>query len=102
MPASEEEIRTLPRSARWGDGEHLAARNHEVVRVARVLDLGKTCLERRLEHGSWILGAQFKPGAQARLLIVGCVAGELNAEMSPAGKADHEHRLIDARELDCT
>ena len=62
--------------------------------MARVLDLGKPCPERCLGHGSWVLGAQLKPGAQARLLVVGCVAGELNAEMSPAGKADHEHRLV--------
>ena len=42
----------LPRSARWGDGENLAIRNHEVVRVARVPDLGKSRVERGLEHGS--------------------------------------------------
>ena len=50
----------LPRSAHWGDGEHLAAGNHEVVRMARMLDLGKSCLEGALEHGSWVVGAQLK------------------------------------------
>jgi hypothetical protein len=59
-----------------------------------MLDLGKPCIE-----GSWVVGAQLKPGTQTRLLIVGCTVGELDAEMSPAGKADNEHRLIDARKL---
>ena len=89
----------MPRSARWGDGEHLATRNHEVVRMARMLDLGKSCPEGDLEHGSRVVGAQLKPGTQARLLIIGCIVGELDAEMSPARKADNEHRLLDARKL---
>jgi len=76
----------LPRSVRWGDGEHLAAGNHEVTLVPRMLDLGKSGLERGLEHRGWVVGAQLKPGAQARLLVIGCFAGELDAEMSPAGK----------------
>ena len=54
--------------------KHLAARNHEVIRMARVLDLGKSCLERRLEHGSWVVGAQLKPGTQTRLLVIGGIA----------------------------
>jgi hypothetical protein len=41
-----------------------------------------------------------KPGAKPRLLVIGCSVGELDAEISPAGKADHEHRLVDAREFD--
>ena len=89
----------LPRSARWGYCEHLAAGNHEVIRMAWVLDLGKSCLERRLEHRSGVVGAQLKPGTQTRLLIIGCIVGELDAEMSPAGKADNEHRLVDAQKL---
>lgn len=34
-----------------------------------------------------------------RLLAIGCVVGEFDAEMSAAGKADNEHRLADARPL---
>jgi len=64
-----------------------------------MLDLGKSCLERRLEHRSWIAGAQLKPGTQTRLLVIGRVVGELNAEMSPAGKTDNEHGLIESRQL---
>jgi hypothetical protein len=67
--------------------------------MARMLDFGKFGLERRLEHRGWVVGAQLKPGAQARLLVIGCFVGELDAEMSPAGKADNEHRLIDAGKL---
>ena len=63
-------------------------------------DLGKSCLQGGLEHGSWVVGAQLKPGTQTRLLIIGCIVGELDAQMSPTGKADNEHRLIDARKLD--
>jgi hypothetical protein len=61
--------------------------------MARVLDLGKSGLEGSLEHGSGVVGAQLKSGTQPRLLIIGRVVGELDAEMPPAGKADHEHRL---------
>src|SRR6516164_4656692 len=89
----------MPRSVRRGDGEHLTTGDHEVIRMARVLDLGKSCPERRLEHGSRVVGAQLKPGAQTRLLIIRCVVGELDAEMPPAGKADNEHRMLDSREL---
>ena len=67
--------------------------------MARMLDLGKSCPEGDLEHGSRVVGAQLKPGTQARLLIIGCIVGELDAEISPAGKADNEHRLLDARKL---
>ena len=90
----------MPRSARWGDSENLATRNHEVVRLARVPDLGKSRVERGLEHGSRIVGARLKPGAEPGLLVIRRIVGELDAEMSPAGKADNEHRLVDARELD--
>ncbi len=89
----------MPRSARWGDGEYLTARNHEVIRMARMLDLGKSCLEGGLEDGSRVVGAQLKPGTQPRLLIIGCIVGELDAEVSATGKADNEHRLIDAWKL---
>jgi len=64
-----------------------------------MLDLGKSCLEGGVQHGSWVVGAQLKPGTQTRLLIIGCIVGELDAQMSPAGKADNQHRLIDARKL---
>lgn len=89
----------MPRSARWRDGEYLAARNHEVIRTARMLDLGKSCLKGGLEDGSRVVGAQLKPGTQPRLLIIWCIVGELDAEVSATGKADNEHRLIDARKL---
>ncbi len=56
--------------------------------MARVLDLGKPCLEGGLEDGSWVVGAQLKPGTQTRLLIIGRIIGELDAEMSSAGKTD--------------
>ena len=49
-------------------------------------DLGQSCPEGGLVHGSRVIGAQFEPGAQAWLLFIGCVVGELDAEMSPAGK----------------
>ena len=48
----------MPRSVRWRDGEHLTAGDHEVMRVARVFDLGESCGERALEDGRWIVGAQ--------------------------------------------
>ena len=46
------------------DGEHLAAGGHEIVRVARVPDLGQACVDRALQHGAWVIGAQLKPGAE--------------------------------------
>ena len=67
--------------------------------MAWVLDLGKSRVERGLEHRSWVVGAQLKPGTQTRLLIIGCIIGELDAEMSSAGKADNKHRLIDGGKL---
>jgi len=68
--------------------------------MARVFHLSKPCLERRLEYGSWVVRAQLEPGTQTWLLVIGCFVGELDAEMSPAGKGDDKHRLIDARKLD--
>ena len=64
-----------------------------------MLDLGKSCVESCLDHGSGVVSAQLEPGTQTRLRIIGCIVGELDAEMSPAGKADNQHRLIDARKL---
>src|SRR5690349_10143666 len=90
----------MPRSSRWGDGEHLAAGNHEVIRVAWVVDLGKSRVERGLKHSSWVVGAQLQPGTEPRLLVIRCIVGELDAQMSSPGKADHEHRLVDARKVD--
>src|SRR5215472_10007509 len=90
----------MPRSSRGGDGEHLAAGNHEVIRVAWVLDLGKSRVERGLEHRSWVVGAQLQPGAEPRLLVIWCSLGELDAQMPSPRKADHEHRLVDARKVD--
>jgi len=55
--------------------------------MARVLDLGESRLDRRLEHGSWVVGAQLKPGTQTRLLVIGCFVSEFDAEMSPPGKS---------------
>ena len=68
--------------------------------MARVPDLGKSCVERGPVHGGRVVGAQLEPGAKPRLLVIGRSVGKLDAEMSPAGKADHEHRLVDAREFD--
>lgn len=90
----------MPRLARRRNGEYLAPWDHEVVRVARVPDLHKACVQCRPQHGSWVVGAQFKPGAEPGLLIIWRLVGELDAEMPAAGKTDDEHRLIDARELD--
>lgn len=63
-------------------------------------DLGQSRPEGGLEHSSRVIGAQLEPGSQARLLAVGCIVSELDAEVAPAGEADDEHRLIDARQLD--
>ena len=68
--------------------------------MAWVPHLGKTCVQGGLQHGRWVVGAQLKPGAKTGLLIIRCVVGELDAEMPATGKADNEHRLVDARELD--
>jgi hypothetical protein len=70
----------LPRSARWSDGENLATGNHEVVRVARVPGLGKSCVERGLEHGSRVVGAQLKPGTEPGLLVIRCIVDEFDAD----------------------
>src|SRR5215470_7017511 len=90
----------MPHSFRCGDSEHLAAGNHEVIRVARMLDLCKSRVERGPEHGSWVVGAQFKPGTQPRLLVIWRVVSELDAQMPSPGKADHENRPVDAGEFD--
>ena len=76
----------MPRSARWGDGKHLAAGNHEVIRMARVLDLGKSSLKRGLKHRSWVVGAQLKPGTQTRLLVIGCLGVNSMLRCPPPGK----------------
>ena len=49
-------------------------------------DLGQSCPEGGLVHSSRVIGAQFQPGPQARLLIVGCIIGELDAEVTAAGE----------------
>jgi hypothetical protein len=54
--------------------------------VARVPDLHKACVQCRLQHGSWVVGAQFKLGAEPGLLIIWRLIGELDAEMPSAGK----------------
>jgi hypothetical protein len=58
--------------------------------------LGEACVQRGLQHGSRIVGAQFKPGTEPGMVIIRGVVGELDAEMPATGKADHEHRLIAA------
>lgn len=65
---------------------NLAARNHEVIRMAGMLDLGQSCIEGGPEHGSRVVGAQFEPGTQTRLVIIRCVVGGFDAEMPPPGK----------------
>ena len=67
--------------------------------MAWVLDLGQPCAKRGLEHGSWVVSPQLKPGTQPRLLVIWCLVGELDAQMPSAGKADDEHGLVDARPL---
>jgi hypothetical protein len=51
--------------------------------MARVPDLGESCVERGPVHGGRVVGAQLEPGAKRRLLVIGCSVGELDAEMSP-------------------
>ena len=58
--------RHLPRSARWGDGEHLAAGNHEVIRMARMPDFGKSGLERN--------ASGFKAKRLGAGSVLGCAA----------------------------
>src|SRR5215468_10891407 len=90
------ELPLLPRLAGRCDGEHLASRGHEIVRVARVSDLGQACVERALQHGAWVIGAQLKPGTEPGMGIVRCVVSELDAQMPATGKADDEHGPVDA------
>ena len=47
-----------------------------------------------------VVGAQLQPGTEPRLLVIWCIVGELDAQMPSPGKADHEHRLVDARKVD--
>ncbi len=54
--------------------------------MARMLDLRKSCLNCRLEHCNWVAGAQLDPRHQARLLVIGCILGELDTEISPQGR----------------
>src|SRR6266581_6743818 len=89
----------MSRSARGCDGEYLASGGHEIVRMARVPDLGEARVERRLQHGGWVVGAQLEPGAEPGILIVRRVVCELDAQMASAGKADDKHWLVDARML---
>ena len=44
--------------------KRLAATNDEIAQIARMLDLRKSCLKRRLEHCNWVAGAQVKPGTR--------------------------------------
>ncbi len=90
----------LGRLAARGPAGRCPGRNRRGARVARVPDLHKTCVQRGLQHCRRVVRAQFKPCAEPGLLIIWCVVGELDAEMPAAGKADDEHRLADARELD--
>ncbi len=69
----------LPRSARWRDGEDLAARCHEVVRVAGVLDLGQACVQRGAQHSRRVVRRQLGPCSQPGLIVIGCLVGELDA-----------------------
>ena len=54
--------------------------------MARVPDLGESCVERGPVHGGRVVGAQLEPGAKPRLHVIGCSVGELDAEMSPPAK----------------
>jgi hypothetical protein len=48
--------------------------------------LGEPRLEGSSVHSGGVIGTKLEPGAQTRLLVIGCIAGELDAEMSSAGK----------------
>jgi hypothetical protein len=63
------------------------------------VDLHEACVHRNSQRRSGIVRAQLKPGAEPRLLIVGRVVGELDAEMTAAGETDQEHRVVDTRIL---
>src|SRR6516162_2485298 len=58
-------------------------------------DLSEARVERGLQHGGWLVGAQLQPGAEPGLLIVWRVVGELDAQMPATGKTHNEHRLVD-------
>jgi hypothetical protein len=64
--------------------------------MAWVLDLGKSFLERGLKQGSWSSARSSSQAPRRGYWSSECIVGELNAEMSPAREADHEHGLIDA------
>ena len=53
--------------------------------MAWVLDLGKSRVEGSLEHGSWVVGAQLKPGTQTRLLVIGCLGVNSMLRCPPPG-----------------
>ena len=46
----------MPRSARWRDGEYLATRRHEVIRMAWMAHLGKARIQYRAHQGRRIIG----------------------------------------------
>jgi hypothetical protein len=56
--------------------------------VAGVLDLGQPRIQRGAHDGGWVLGAQFEPGPEPGLVIVGCLVGELDAEAPAVGELD--------------
>jgi hypothetical protein len=62
-----------------------------------VFDLYESCVQRASQHRGRIISPQLEPGAEPRLVIVRGFVGELDTEMTTAGEANQEHRLVDAR-----
>jgi hypothetical protein len=52
--------------------------------VTWVHDLGKASVQHAAHHRGRVCGPQFTPGAKPGLIIVGCIARELDAQV-PAG-----------------
>jgi hypothetical protein len=55
-----------------------------------------------LEHGSWVVGAQFGPRTQLGLLVIsssGALIGEFRCSDVRRRELANQHRLVDAQEL---
>ena len=66
-----------------------------------MLDLGKSRVERGLEHRSWVVGAQLKPGTEPRprLRVSPWQRAALTAHSQSLSKVDHLLRRVLDREL---
>jgi hypothetical protein len=99
-PARRHRRSRLVRSGRCRDGEHLPSGNHEVVRVPRMRNLSKACVQRGPQHGGRFAGAKFKPRAEPGLFVIRRGVCELNTEVAATGETDEQHGLIDTRIID--